>query len=218
MNIKSYIKNSKLYPLLLRILTPSVIKISGKNKILKSRSLLKNCHFEIIGQNNEVILDDVFIENSMIRILGNDNIIKIGKESFIKNATFHIEDNNGAIILGTNVCISGKTQLSVIEGTKINIGDCCLFSTNVMLATGDSHSILDEETGHRINQSKDIEIGNHVWFGHDTTVLKGVSIADNVIVGACAVVSKSFCTSNIALAGNPAKIVKKCINWSFDRF
>lgn len=217
MSLKNLIKTSSFFPLLIRAIFPSKIKIKGQNLIQRGKSIIKNCSVEIIGQNNTIILDDIIIENSTIRIYGNQNIIKIGKDSFIRNAIFHIEDNNGIILLGSKVCISGKTILSVIEGTKINIGDDCLFSTNVMLSSGDSHSVIDIDSGKRINPSRDISIGNHVWFGHDTTVLKGVKIFNNTIIGACAVVTKSVDSPNVVVAGNPAKILKCNVDWKYDR-
>ncbi|MGT2874994.1 DapH/DapD/GlmU-related protein, partial [Streptococcus gallolyticus subsp. gallolyticus] len=52
-----------------------------------------------------------------------------------------------------------------------------------------------------------ITIGDNAWFGGGVTILPGVTLGDNVVVGAGAVVTKSF-GDNVVLAGNPAKIIK----------
>lgn len=52
-----------------------------------------------------------------------------------------------------------------------------------------------------------ITIGDNAWFGGGGTILPGVTLGDNVVVGAGAVVTKSF-GDNVVLGGNPAKIIK----------
>ena len=59
-------------------------------------------------------------------------------------------------------------------------------------------------------------IGNHVILGVGAVVLGGVTIADNVAIGANAVVNKSVEQSNVTVAGVPAKIVSNhgTLDWS----
>lgn len=102
--------------------------------------------------------------------------------------------------------------MACTEGSKVIIGDDCLFSSEIVFRTGDSHSILDQN-GKRINSAKDITIGNHVWLGHRVLINKGVYIGDNSIVGTGSVVTKAFNEGNIVLAGVPAEIKKKDVNW-----
>ena len=68
-------------------------------------------------------------------------------------------------------------------------------------------------TEHRINEPKDIVIGNHVWIGKRVQCLKGTVISDNSIVGAGSLVTKEFCESNVIVAGNVAKVIKKGVSW-----
>lgn len=87
-----------------------------------------------------------------------------------------------------------------------------MFSKDIVFRTGDSHSIVDEN-GIRINLSKDISIGNHVWVGNMVIVTKGAFVGDNCILGTGSIVTKAFRESNVILAGSPARIVKERINW-----
>ena len=61
------------------------------------------------------------------------------------------------------------------------------------------------------NISKAIKIGNHVWIGRDSLVLKGVTIGDGAVIAAGAVVTHNVSPNSI-VAGNPAKIVKNISN------
>ena len=82
-----------------------------------------------------------------------------------------------------------------------------------MLYNTDSHPIYDKETGKILNYVKDMTIGNHCWLGMNVKLLKNTSIADNTIVGADAVVTKNFNEPNCILAGVPARIVRKNVDW-----
>lgn len=117
---------------------------------------------------------------------------------------------------GRGTYFAGKIHLAAIEGTRIEIGNDCLFSSEIVFRTGDSHSILDMD-GNRINASKDIIVGNHVWVGHRALINKGVTIEDDSIIGTGAIVTRSFCEKNVVIAGVPAKIIKSNVNWDVKR-
>ncbi|MEG2871366.1 MAG: hypothetical protein RR875_07440, partial [Clostridium sp.] len=156
------------------------------------------------------------LRNCLIYIVGNNNTIEIGENTHITNGELWIEDDNNKIIIGSNTSLCGKIHLACIEGCTIAIGDNCLFSSDIVFRTGDSHSILDLD-GNRINPAQDIIIKNHVWIGNKVIVTKGASIAENSIVGTGAIVTKKFDETNVVITGVPAKITKENINWSVER-
>lgn len=193
-------------------------KKKGQGNVVKAPcALLKKVNIQIIGSNNTVIIHDFAILNrASIIIFGDNNTITVGPWTHLLGTELYIEDSGNTITVGEGSRILGKTHLAAIEGTKIEIGRDCLFSSDIHFRTGDSHSVLDMQ-GKRINASKDIMIGNHVWVGTKVTCLKGAKVADHSIVGACALVSGAFDVPHCALAGVPAKIVRQGVDWSITR-
>ena len=68
-----------------------------------------------------------------------------------------------------------------------------------------NHDLFDYE---RHVQAKPIKIGNNCWIGANAVILPGVELLDHVVVGAGAVVNKSFLETSVVIAGNPARVVK----------
>ena len=187
------------------------------NKIIAPCALLKKVDVRISGNNNTVIVEDFCtLKNVSIYIHGSNNTNSIGKWSTLIQAELGVSDDNGGIHIGERTRILGKTGLAAIEGTHIRIGEDCLFSSDIHFRTGDSHSLLDMQ-GRRINAAQDIVIGDHVWVGTKVTCLKGANVSDHSVIGACALVTGKFDEPNCVLAGVPAKVVKKDVDWSITR-
>ena len=107
--------------------------------------------------------------------------------------------------------------MGVVEGTTLTIKNACLFSSEIYISTTDSHSLVDMLTGQRINPSRDVVIGNHVWVGHRASIGKGVEIANDVVIGGSSFVSKSVQESHSIVAGVPAKVIKRGVTWDIKR-
>lgn len=109
---------------------------------------------------------------------------------------------------GKNIHIGKRTFFN--SGCKfqdqggIYIGDDVLIGHNVVIATLNHLFEADKRNG-MIPQA--VRIGNRVWIGSNATILPGVSIGDNAIVGAGSVVTKDIPANAIAV-GNPARIVR----------
>ena len=87
----------------------------------------------------------------------------------------------------------------------IYIDDGCLIGHQTVIATI-NHGQLPEERGD--NYPAPVKIGKNVWIGAGVKVLPGVSIGDNSIIAAGAVVTKDI-PENIIAGGIPAKFIKK---------
>lgn len=222
-NLKTTLKKSKLVRniyLLFRVyfFNGNHIKNNGSgNKIIRNNAFFTNSNLKIIGNNNTIIIGfDTRVVDIMIFILGNNNCIEIGSHCSLKGCILWLEDNENRIRIGSGTTIEHKTELACIEGCKISIGEDCMFSSNVLLTTGDSHSIIDFQ-GIRINPSKDVTIGNHVWVGGRAMIMKGTNIPSFTIIGAGSFVNKKFEKEHTIIAGCPSKTIKENINWKRDR-
>lgn len=186
-------------------------KLKNENKILYK------CKIDCKGNRNTIVLHSGGrLRNCLIRIRGNNNLIDIGEKTSMTDCELWIEDTNNEVLIGNNTLLSGKAHLACIEGSRITIGDNCLFSSDIIFRTGDSHSILDLH-GNRINPSKNIQIKNHVWIGNKVFIGKGVTIEEDCVVGTGSIVTKSITDKNVIIAGVPAKVIKQDINWCSER-
>lgn len=195
------------------------INMRKNNTLILGDSLLRNCIINVRGRNNRIEMGrGNSLINCSIDVFGDDGLIRIGETNLFKDSIFWLEDSGSEIIIGNDNKFCGKTHMGVVEGTRLTVGNDCLFSSDIYITTTDSHSIIDIESGKRINPSLDVSLGNHIWVGHKATILKGVTIADDTIIGACSVVTRSITIPHMAVAGNPAHIVKDNISWDEHRF
>ncbi|WP_419174973.1 DapH/DapD/GlmU-related protein [Desulfosediminicola sp.] len=106
--------------------------------------------------------------------------------------------------IGSNVSINRGGQFfpAYKSGNMIKIGNDVYLGPNVcFFASG--HDVAN----FKIPTGGDIIVGKNVWLGGNTTVLPGVIIGDNCVVGAGSVVSKSIPSNSIAV-GVPARVIK----------
>lgn len=107
--------------------------------------------------------------------------------------------NPGAKIIIGNHC--GFSGVSIVADKKVVIGNNVTIGANAIIGDRDDHSEI------YASEPRPIHIGNHVWIGMNATIMKGVTIGDNAIVGAGAIVTKDV-PANAIVAGVPAKIIK----------
>jgi acetyltransferase-like isoleucine patch superfamily enzyme len=110
----------------------------------------------------------------------------------------------GRVEIGDACLMSPGARISASD--EIVIGDGCMMAHGSYITDSDWHGIYD-----RVNRDetvKPVRLGNNVWLGDRSTVLKGVTIGDNSIVAASSVVTKDI-PANVIVAGNPAVIVRE---------
>ena len=192
------------------------IKTRG-NSVVYNNTYLTNCTIRMSGENNRIVFNGTnYFKRCKFYITGNNNQIIIEDKVCGYDATFIIEDSNGSIEVGYKTLFTGKIEIASTEGADISIGEQCLFSSEIDIRNGDSHSIFDQN-GSRINKAEDICIGDHVWVGHRALILKGSVIGANSVIGAGAVVTRRFNQNNVAIGGNPARLLKEHIHWEHKR-
>jgi galactoside O-acetyltransferase len=119
---------------------------------------------------------------------------------------FSTRCKNAIISVGDGAWINNNC--SIIARSEVRIGPRCLFGFNVMLADHEAHAFSPEKRHDQIGDVQPIVIGENVWLGDRVTVLKGVTIGENSVIGAGAVVSKSL-PSNVIAAGVPARVIRE---------
>lgn len=124
------------------------------------------------------------------------------------------EDGSKTLFFGNNVQINDYVHINALK--SVRIGDNVLIASKVFITDlahgsykGDENDSLPETVvKDRPLSSNPVFIGNNVWIGELCSILPGVTIGDNSIIGANSVVTKSI-PGNCIAVGNPAKIVKK---------
>ena len=119
-------------------------------------------------------------------------------------------DKEASLQIGDNVGISGVTivchkEIIISDNVKIG-GNTCIYDTDFHSLNAGDRRERDQDI---INtKKKKVSIGENVFIGAHVTILKGVSIGTNSIIGACSVVSNNI-PENEIWAGNPAKCIRK---------
>ncbi len=109
-------------------------------------------------------------------------------------------NSHARIIIGDNVGMSG-----VVIGCakEIIIGNNVLIGANCTITDTDWHDLLQDK-----DKTMNVVIEDNVFIGLDTTILKGVRIGRNSIIGAKSLVIGEI-PENVIAGGNPCKVIKK---------
>lgn len=103
--------------------------------------------------------------------------------------------------------IYANFNLTLVDDTHIYVGDYTMFGPNVVLATA-GHPILPELREKIYQYNMPIHIGRNCWIGAGVIVVPGITIGDNVVIGAGSVVTKDV-PSNVIAVGNPCRVFRE---------
>lgn len=127
----------------------------------------------------------------------------LGEDAFIK-PPLHVD-------YGEHISIGARTfvnfNLTALDVAPITIGEDCQIGPNVQLLTP-VHPIDAQPRRDRLEAAKPIAIGNNVWLGGGVIVCPGVTIGDNSVIGAGAVVTRDV-PANVLAVGNPARVLRE---------
>ena len=182
------------------------------------RGLLINSSITLVGEGNTIMVKDgAILKNTKIKILGKHNTLIIAENvKFYNNSRIIIENENNLLEIGKGSDFQGCSFVLREYETKVTVGEDCMFSSNIFMRNGDSHTIYNTN-GLKINYAKDVIIEDKVWVGYGATILKGSVIGENSIIGTQSVVAGLKVPNGSIVAGNPAKILKQEIYWGRER-
>jgi galactoside O-acetyltransferase len=143
------------------------------------------------------------------------NLLSVGEDSII-HADISFEESGGHIQIGSRTFV-GRSDLVCYR--SLVIGDDVIMSWGITVVDHDSHST---EWAKRRNDVRDwgkgrknwehiahapVVVGNKAWVGFNVSILKGVTIGEGAVIGACSVVTCDIPPYSVAV-GNPAKVVR----------
>lgn len=121
----------------------------------------------------------------------------------VEIAVWGRREGEGQISIGDACLMSPGSRISASD--SITLGDGVMLAAGAYVTDSDWHGLYD-----RIDRDPEptpVVLGDNVWVGDHATILKGVTVGENSVIAANAVVTKEV-PANVVVAGNPAKIVK----------
>jgi acetyltransferase-like isoleucine patch superfamily enzyme len=170
-----------------------------------------NGRIELRGSGNHVSIGAPCQSHALHIGLGSASRVAIGPHCLLGQLLIHTE-HGAEVAIGGASAFNGLVRLLLHEPGRIAIGEFCLFGGDVDVTISDMHSIVDAASGQRINPPGSVTLGNHVWVGQRSTILKGVNIGHDAVIGAGAIVTRDI-PPNCVAAGNPARVVRTGVSW-----
>lgn len=117
---------------------------------------------------------------------------------------------SGELVLGKNFAITAET--AIIAYKKVVFGNDCLLSWEILIMDTDLHPIMNA-ADEILNPDAAILIGNSVWIGCRSTILKGSVIPDGSVIAANSIVSKKLSGTNQIFGKQPITSIAQNIYW-----
>lgn len=169
--------------------------IGDESKVLVER--LKQSE-ALVWQYNQTSPADIGCQRALLRqILGTYN-----EGVFIRHGV-HFDFGFNTHFLGAAYL---NYNVTILDTSPVTIGDGCLIAPHVVLSCA-SHPVDPRQRSEGIEISRPITIGRNVWIGAHATVCGGVTVGDNSVIGAGAVVLHDI-PANSVVAGVPARVIR----------
>lgn len=114
----------------------------------------------------------------------------------------------GNIYVGEN--FYANYNVTILDGARVTFGDNVFIAPNCVFTTA-GHAIDTEQRNAGLEIALPITVGDNVWFGANVTVLPGVTIGSNTIIGAGSVVTKDI-PSGVIAVGSPCRVLRGITN------
>ena len=129
---------------------------------------------------------------------------EIGPDCYIE-PPLHSNWGGHHVHFGKNVY--ANFNLTLVDDTHIYIGDYTMLGPNVTIATA-GHPILPELRQQGYQYNAPVHIGKNCWIGAGVIIVPGITIGNNVVVGAGSIVTKDL-PDNVVAVGNPCRVLRE---------
>ena len=196
----------------LRTKAPGEWKDDNGNRIIGDPKILGTTVIDFTGSNNTLEFLPGSSIAGFISFRRSDSQVTFGN-----NAMYRGRMSLGlgcSITFGRGIYWGPGGYITTAEGASITFGDDLLVSENCSVRADDSHPIYDGLSGERINPSKDIIVGSHVWIGVDVLLMPGSVVGNGSVLGARSMVTPSRpVPANSLVVGSPIRVVRENIHW-----
>lgn len=193
----------------------TVMELGNGNCIIIGSDCVLNKTKVIFRGNNNILKMEgrVHVANSVIEFNGDESVAVLSSNchEYYLNLSLN---NNTVFHMGVNNYINGILSVILSEQKHVFFCNDSAISFGVWMRTADPHLVYSVESKERLNPSRSIFVGDHVWIGQGALVLKGSKIGSGSIIGAGSVVPGKRIPSNTIWVGNPARQVKDGVFWS----
>lgn len=143
-------------------------------------------------------------EHEMRQALMQEMFAECGEGCYIE-PPFHSNFGGRHVHLGKNIYFN--FNVTIVDDTHVYIGDYTMLGPNVTIATA-GHPVMPElrEQGYQYNMP--VRIGKICWMGAGVIVVPGITIGNNVVIGAGSIVTKNIPDNTVAV-GNPCKVIRQ---------
>lgn len=163
------------------------------------------------GENNILYCDEnVRLNKSVLNFNGCNSLIYLGTGKHKVNISLW---NDSVCHCGRSIFYTDVCKFILSEHKHCFVGDYCIIAVNVLIRNSDPHLIYSCNDGNRINPTKSVYIGDHVWIGQNVNILKGTQIDSGSILGASSVIAGKQIPHNSIWAGSPSRQIKNEVFW-----
>ncbi len=146
-----------------------------------------------------------FIAPDVTLQIGGEGRIELGRWSWLGHGT-KIRCHEGVVSIGAKTVLGQECTISAYQ--HVSVGRECVIADRVMIIDFD-HGSVETERPVRLQgiYKRDVRVGHNVWIGYAASILRGVTVGDNAIVGTGAVVTRDV-PANAVVAGVPARVLR----------
>lgn len=173
--------------------------------------LLYNPNYDEELQGEVLACNDICHEFNAIKPSDREAQRVLIKKMFGKVGTFPTVNTPFWIDYGYNTEVGdyffANHNCQILDGARVKFGDYVFIAPNCTFTTAE-HALDAEQRNEGLEVALPIMVGNNVWFGAGVTVLGGVTIGDNTVIGAGSVVTRDI-PSGVIAVGVPCRVLRK---------